>query len=216
MRMPTLALAAILTLPSAARAADAPSGDAAQVKSLIETAVNNTIEVLKDKKNDRDARRQKIFAIIDPVVDFSLMGKLTLGRTHWTEFSEPQRQEFVQSFSRVIRDSVFDKIEVYSNETAEFENPTPSDKGKYSLLMNVIAKGTRYKALFKLYRKEDAWKVYDLEIEGISMVRIYSAQYDQVLAKGTPADLLSKLKTKALATPDDFKIVAKPKADRKQ
>src|SRR5438105_3150351 len=91
MRSHLLVLAFALSLVSHARAAGAPP-DPSQIKPMIEDSVNRTIDVLKDKKNDREARRHKIFAIIDPVVDFSLMGKLTLGRAHWTEFSEPQRQ----------------------------------------------------------------------------------------------------------------------------
>jgi phospholipid transport system substrate-binding protein len=84
--------------------------------------------------------------------------------------------------------------------------------------MHVFSQGQKFKALFKLHREQDgAWKVYDLEIEGISMVKIYSAQYDQFLAKGTPDQLLEKLKAKALAVPDQFKVVARPKkVDAKQ
>lgn len=215
MRKYILTVAAALALsPCAAK--EAPAPEAREVKALIENSVNSAIDVLKDKENDKEMRRRKIYALIDPVVDFSLMGKLTLGRAHWSQFSEAEQKEFIESFDRVIRDFVFDKIQVYTNETTEYDAPVPTSKGKYELMMHVISKGQRIKALFKIYRAGASWKVYDLEIEGISMVRIYAAQYDQVLQKGAPKDLLAKLKTKALATPDELKVAAKPKADGKK
>lgn len=215
MRKHLLAAVAVLALGPRAFAAEASSSDTRAIKTLIETAVNGTIDVLKDKANDREARRKKIFALIDPVVDFQLMGKLTLGRAHWGQFNEAQQKEFTESFRRVIRDFVFDKVEVYTNETSEFEEPVPTEKGKYQLMMHVIRRGERYNGLFKLYHADAGWKVYDLEIQGISLVRIYAAQYDQVLQKGTPKDLLAKLKAKALATPEEINSPGKPKSEGK-
>ncbi|MBI3552640.1 MAG: ABC transporter substrate-binding protein [Elusimicrobia bacterium] len=199
--------AAIFASRPLAAAADAPPSDATAVREVVENSVNGTIAVLKDKANDRDARRRKVFTIIDSAVDFPLMGKLTLGRTHWSQFDSAQQKDFIASFCRVVKDSVFDKVEIYTNETVEFAAPAPADNGKYQMSMDVLSKGQHHKAVFKLFREGGAWKVYDLEADGISMVRIYAAQYDQVLQKGAPADLLAKLKNKALAVPDEFKAL---------
>lgn len=198
----------VVSTPPAAAQPAAPVSDAREVRSVVENAVNSIIDVLKDKKNDRDARRARIFPLMDSVGDFALMGKLTLGPVHWPKFDEAQRKEFVEDFTKTIRDSCFEKLEMYTNETADFDAPVPAGKTKYSVTMHVLSKGQRYTAVFKVYQAKSAWKIYDLEIEGISLVRTYQSQYDQVLAKGSPKDLLEKMKAKALATPSELKDIA--------
>lgn len=194
--------------------AAAPGKD---VRGIVENTVNSILDVLKDKANGRDERRRKIFAIMDSVGDLALMGKLTLGPAHWPRFDEAQRKEFIDSFTKAIRDSCFEKLEIYTNETVEFDAPVPADKGKYGATIYVLSKGQRYKAIFKLYRAKSAWKIYDIEIEGISFIRTYMAQYDQVLHNGSIRDLLAKMRAKALATPDALKNIAEPRTrgDRK-
>ncbi|MBI5211450.1 MAG: ABC transporter substrate-binding protein [Elusimicrobia bacterium] len=211
MRKTIVFAAAILTLGLRAGAQE-PAGEAREaVKSVVERTVNSIIDVLKDKANDREARRRKIFAIVDPVTDFALMGKLALGTSHWPKFDEDQRKEYTDSFSRTVRDSCFEKVEIYTNETVTFDPAAPAEKGKVRMLMHILSKGQRYKVFFKLYRAGSSWKIYDLEIEGVSLIRTYGAQYDQVLQKGSPKDLLAKMKSKGMATPDDLKNVGKSK-----
>jgi phospholipid transport system substrate-binding protein len=178
---------------------------------IVENTVNSMIDVLKDKANGRDARRRKIFAIMDSVGDLALMGKLTLGPAHWSKFDEAQRKEFIDSFTTVIRDSCFEKVAIYTNETVNFDAPVPAEKGKYGAAVYILSKGKRYKAIFKLYRAKSAWKIYDIEVEGISFIRTYMAQYDQVLQKGSIRELLDKMRAKVLATPAELKNIAEPR-----
>jgi ABC-type transporter MlaC component len=186
------------------------AGDAKEVYQIIEKTVNSLLAILQDKTNDRDARRKKIFAVMDSVGDFALMGKLTLGPAHWPKFDEAQRKEFIDLFAKAIRDSCFEKLDIYTNETVELDAPAPTDKGKFAMPVTVLSKGQRYAAIFKLYKTKAGWKTYDIEAEGISFVRTYAAQYDQVLEKGSPRDLLDKMRSKALATPDAVKNLAEP------
>jgi phospholipid transport system substrate-binding protein len=196
----------LLSLAPSARAAGSPA-DAAAVSAVVKGAVDGTVEVLRDKSNDRESRRKKIFSLIDAAVDFPLMGKLALGRAHWGQFEPNQQKDFISAFNKVVKDSVFDKVEIYTNETVAYHEPEPEANGKYQMLVDVMSKGQPHKAVFKLYKEAAGWKVYDLEADGISMVRIYASQYDQVLQAGKPADLIAKLKNKALAVPDQFKAI---------
>lgn len=197
--------------PAFCQEVSTPTAAAKDVRGIIENTVNSILDVLKDKANGRDERRRKIFAIMDSVGDLALMGKLTLGPVHWPKFDEAQRKEFIDSFTKTIRDSCFEKVEIYTNETVEFDPPVPAEKGKYAAPVYVLSKGQRYKAIFKLYRGKAAWKIYDIEIEGISFIRTYMAQYDQVLQKGSIRDLLDKMRAKTLATPDALKNIAEPR-----
>ena len=180
------------------------------VREAVEGAINSMLAVLQDKSNSHDARRQKLLAIMDSVGDFALMAKLTLGPAHWPKFDEAQRKEFVATFTNTIHGACFDKLDTYTDETIEFVTPVPGDKGKYAMTLHILSKGERYTLTFKLYRTKTTWKMYDIDIEGVSFIRAYMAQYDQVLQKGSPRELLAKMGAKTLVTPKALKDIKEP------
>ena len=204
MRKSVLFAAACLPFVSGALAAASPAEGSKEVPLVVENTVNSMIDVLRDKANDRAARQRKIFAVIDPTTDFALMGKLALGPANWQKFDEPQRKEFTEAFTRSVRNSCFEKVEIYTNETVDFDPPAPAEKGKYRMLIRIHSRGQVYKVLFKLYQNKSPWRIYDLEVEGVSVIRTYAAQYEQVLAKGTPQDLLAKMRMHDFAAPDEL------------
>ncbi|OGR58061.1 MAG: hypothetical protein A2X36_16170 [Elusimicrobia bacterium GWA2_69_24] len=195
---------AILPLGLGLRAQEPPSDAAKEVRLVVEKTANGMIDVLKDKTSGRAERQRKLFAVIDPATDFALMGKLALGPVHWQKFDEAQRKEFTEAFSRSVRNSCFEKVEIYTNETVDFDPPAPAEKGKYRMLIRIHSRGQVYKVLFKLYQNKSPWRIYDLEVEGVSVIRTYAAQYEQVLAKGTPQDLLAKMRMHDFAAPDEL------------
>ncbi|MBI4055215.1 MAG: ABC transporter substrate-binding protein [Elusimicrobia bacterium] len=188
-----------------ALSAPAQTDDAKEVRGLIERSASAVLDVLKDKASDRETRKRKIGEIADPLFDFPLMAKLTLGRKHWPGLTPAQQKEFTDLFVKTLQDSYFDKVDLLSDETVEFEDPAPTEKGKYQMLVYVLSKSERHKMLYKLYKKGPIWKVYDVEIEGISLIKSYGSQYDQFLQNGSVSDLLKKLREKSLEQPGELK-----------
>lgn len=209
------ALALSLSLFFCAASAPAAPNDAKEIHSVIEKTVNSVLDVLREKGLEKADRKRRSMAIAEPVFDFALMGKLTLGRTNWPKLSEPQKKEFIDLFVRNIEDSYYEKIDLFTDETVEFDEPVAGEKGKYEMTTRVVSKGQRYKLLYKVYKNGAAWRIYDMEIEGISLIRTYGAQYDQFLRKSSPAELLSKMKEKSLSAPKELKLSAKTKAEEK-
>jgi phospholipid transport system substrate-binding protein len=207
-----LSISWLLTPPAPASAA-AAGGDAAEVRSVIERSVNSVLDVLKDKDLGKEQRKKRVLAKVDEVFDLALMGKLALGRAHWPKLDEGQRRKFSDLFVGTIKDSYYEKIDLFTDETVEFEAPAPAEKGKYQMGTSVISKGQRYKLLYKLYKGASGWKVYDVEIEGISLVRSYGSQYDQFLQKFSVEALLAKMKEKSLDTPEELKSKSKKAAE---
>jgi len=191
-------------LLAVASAGPAMADDLREVRVVVERSINSVLEALMDKDLSRESKRKKVQAVVEPVFDFTLMGKLALGRAHWPKLDERQRKEFTGIFVQTLQDSYFDKIDLFTDEKVEFEAPAPSEKGKYQMMTRVISKDQRYGLLYKLYKAGPAWKIYDVEIEGISIVRSYGSQYDQFLQKNSVADLLAKMKGKTLEAPKDL------------
>ena len=195
---PILLSATVLSTP-------AQTDDMKEVRGLIERSANAVLDVLKDKASDRETRKKKIREIAEPLFDFPLMAKLTLGRKHWPGPTPAHQKEVVELFGKTPQDSYFDKGNLLSDETVEFGDPVPTEKGKYQMLVYVLSKSERYKMLYKLYKKGPIWKVYDVEIEGISLVKSYGAQYDQFLQNDSVSDFLKRLREKSLEQPGELK-----------
>ncbi|MBI3297996.1 MAG: ABC transporter substrate-binding protein [Elusimicrobia bacterium] len=199
-------------LPSAAAVlAAAPSGDAKAVRTLIETSVNQILVVLKDRGTDRETKKKKVVTVGESLFDFPLVAKLVLGREHWPKFDAGQQKEFRTLFVKQLQDSYFEKVDLLTDEVVEFSDPAGQKDGKMTMLTHIISKNERYEMLYKIYKKAGAWKVYDVEIEGISLVKAYGAQYDEFLRKAKPADLIKKLREQPFERPKELENKEKAK-----
>lgn len=195
-----------LCLSAWAAAASAAAGnDAKEVRAAVEGSVNAVLEVLGDKSLSREERKNKSMAIVDASFDLPTMGMIALGKNR-PLFGKDQRERYTAIFINHIKDSYYDKMDLFNDEKVEFDDPVLGEKGKYKMLTRVVSKGNRYKLLYRLYKSGSAWRVYDVEIEGISLTRTYGADFNRFLngdpgekspKKHTPEELLARLKEKA-------------------
>ncbi len=182
------------------------------VDALVRKTVGKVLVVVKDKNLSRKDKREKVMKIIEPVVDFPLMAKLSLGRKHWPKTKPKQRQAFTKLLVETLKASYFEKIDLFSDEVVEFKAPV-AKKTKFYALTYVLSKGERLEVAYKLYKKKGAWKVYDFEIEGVSIVKSYGSQYNEFLREGKFDALLVKMRKKIEAAKK--KEAEKEKGNRK-
>ena len=159
---------------------------------LIRTRWDAVISVLRIKDLDQDAREKKINKIVNPIFDFPLMAKLALGREHWPKLTVPQREKFTRLFIERLRTSYREKITVYTDEQVVFK-PAVKKKSTIYIPMELKIKDKKIALIYKLRKVGKRWKVYDVEIQGISILLTYRSQFDDILSKGTVEDLLSRL-----------------------
>jgi len=159
---------------------------------LIRTKWNAVISVLQNKDLDQEARIKKINKIVSPIFDFPLMAKLALGREHWPKLTVPQQEKFTRLFVERLRTSYREKIALYNNEEIIFK---PAEKKKRTIYvpMELKTKDKKITILHKLHKVGKRWKVYDVEIQGVSILLTYRSQFDDILRRGTVEDLLSRL-----------------------
>ena len=175
-------------------------------KSDAATMVSNTVDAVLEALGNNDlsdgGKKDHIVETITPVFDFPLMGKLALGKQHWPKLDAEQRKEYTDLFVRQLRDSYAEKISLFAGEMIEYEEPV-AVKTKIHVPTTVVSKDERAPMLYKLYKSKQGWKVYDVEIKGVSIVSSYRAQYAQVLKTGSVEDLLRRMKDKISANGDD-------------
>lgn len=160
--------------------------------AMLSAAWGDVIEALGNKELDDGERDKKIEKIVDSLFDFTLMGKLALGRKHWPKLSEGQVEKFIELFTERLKDLYREKVTLYTNEEGSFK-PAISKGSSIHIPMQLVSGETKIELLYKLRKTENRWKIYDLEIQGVSVLLTYRSQFDDILSHGTVEDLLAKL-----------------------
>lgn len=174
--------------------------DLGDVDRMMKEKVNAVISVLRDKNSPQDNRKEKIIRVIDSVFDFGLMARLSLGKNSWSELNTQDQKKFTDLFVKRIQDSYLDKMNLYSDETVKFE-PAEMKEKRILLQTHLVSDTNNISVLYKLYRSKSGWKIYDLEIQGVSFVQTFRKQFEGFLETGTPQDLI-----KELENPGQFKV----------
>ncbi len=165
-----------------------------EAEKLLKRSVEKVFMVLSDKDLTIDQKKSKVIEITNPVFSFSLMAKLSLGKVHWSQFNAEQRAEFTGLFTGMFQNFYIEKLDFFSNETVVFQPAIIVKKKKVQIQTTLISKGTNYSMLYKMFKTKHGWKIYDFEVEGVSMLRSYRSQYHHILRKGGIEGLLAKMR----------------------
>ena len=170
--------------------------DKSAAEEFLKSNLDAVFAVLQNKDLSPQARNSEVVEIVTPMFDFTLMGKLSLGKTYWPELSPDQRERFTELFVERLRRSYLNKLTAYTDEKIIYESPVAVKK-KVHMPTLLISKGKKISMLYKLYPTNNSWKIYDVEIEGVSIIRSYRSQFNEILQKGTFDELLQKMERPA-------------------
>ena len=172
---------------------------AAGAKDTVEAQINKMLTKMKSpefKGLDRSAKIDEITTIINDIFDWQELSRRTLGR-EWKKFSPDQQKEFVSLFEKLLQDIYADRILAYTSDKIEFGKETELKKGLVEVESYIITTdGTKVPLFYRLTNKTEQWRVYDVVIEGVSMVKNYRGQFREILSKKKPEDLLQTLREK--------------------
>ena len=181
-----IALSFLILIQSAA------ADDRRVAEELVRSKLESVISVLQKKNLEKEEKKQEIMEIIEPIFDFHLMGKLALGRKHWPDLPQEKRATFDALFVKRLREAYLEKMVLYTDEAIEHQDAVEV-RGKVHVPAHIVSKDKKIAMLYKLYKSKNDWKIYDIEIEGVSIISSYRSQFDETLATGTMDDLLYKL-----------------------
>ena len=174
-------------------------GYAATPKETVETGVNNVIKTLGDpdfKAKSKDEQIATIGAEIDKIFDFKELSRRTLGK-QWRKMSAEQQTEFVQLFRELLQGVYADRLLAYSDQKVLFEKEIMLKKGRAEVQSYLqTSDGKKIPLFYRLTDKSGSWKVYDIIIEGVSMVKNYRTQFRKIISKDSPDKLLEILRKK--------------------
>jgi phospholipid transport system substrate-binding protein len=162
------------------------------VETLLKTKIDGVLNILSQAEVSDESKRQQVMALITPVINFSLMAKLTLGKANWGRLTPEERTRFVDLFVERLKASYLNKVTLYTDQKVVYEKAIESS-GKIHVPTYLEAKDGRIEIIYRFYSANDQWQVYDVEIDGVSFIKSYRSQFDEVLKNGTVDDLFAQL-----------------------
>jgi phospholipid transport system substrate-binding protein len=149
---------------------------------------------LKGPDKDKE-RRALIREAVDERFDWEELSRRSLAR-HWRKLDDEQKKEFIILFGKLLERTYLDRVEGYSGEQVTYVNEIV--EGEYALVeVRVLtSKGTEIPANYKLRKKDGDWRVYDISIEGVSLVNNYRVQFNDIITKSSYEELIKKLQEK--------------------
>ncbi len=175
---------------------DAHAGEATD--QIKETA-DAVIAVLNDKELKKPANKQKrrkqLREIVDRRFDFAEMAKRSLGLA-WNKRTPEEQKEFVALFSDLLENTYVRKIERYEQEKVVYVSERV--EGSYAAVRTkvITAKEVEIPVEYRIYKKGSKWEVYDVIIEGVSLVNNYRTQFSDIIRSEAYAGLVKRLKEK--------------------
>ncbi len=176
-------------------------GFAATAQEQLKGAIDRVVSTLDSPalKGDGKAtdRRTAVRKIANEIFDFPEIARRSLGR-YWQPLSEVQRTEFVGLFGDLLERSYISKIELYGGEKIVYSGERV-DGDLATVSTKIITKnGTEVPVDYRLFRRGDRWMIYDVNVEGISLVSNYRTQFNKIIQTSGYNTLVDRMKAKQI------------------
>ena len=166
-----------------------------EVKTMMKEKIGAVTSLIQDKSIAKEARDREVEAIITPLFDFGLMGRLSLGKKTWKSISKEERRAFSKLFEERVRQSYMSKLDLYTDEVVVIDDAIKV-KSRIHLPTRLMRKNEKRDILYKFYKsKKKGWLIYDVDILGVSIIQTYRTQFAGILKESSFDVLLEKLKT---------------------
>lgn len=168
------------------------------------------IAILKDPEytSNREEQREKIWELVQKMFDFKAIAIRALAR-NWRGLSPEQQDEFTVVFTELLKNTYLDKIQgQFHDEEVVFEDQDMLSEDKAVVETKVIRQGNvEIPIIYSMHFKDTAqiWQVYDVNIEGVSLVKNYRNQFKSILDKDSPEDLIKRIREKNVKHEQDRK-----------
>lgn len=175
-------------------------------------SVDKALKLAGEGAGRREAPRERRVAlrkIADEIFDWGETAKRSLGM-HWRERTPAEREEFVRLFADLLERSYMTKIELYDGERIGYAGDTIDGDQAIVRTKLVNKQGGEMAVNYRMVKGDgERWKVYDVEIEGVSLVANYRTQFNSLLRRSTYPDLVRALRAKA-TEPEVEAVMASP------
>ncbi|HSC55958.1 MAG TPA: ABC transporter substrate-binding protein [Nitrospira sp.] len=172
---------------------------AGEATDAMKGTIDEVLRILADQSLKQPAkaneRRQLLERVVGERFDYEEMSRRSLG-TAWANVSEKDKHEFVSLFQTLLVNTYADKIESYTGDGVQYINER-TEKEYAEVRTKVLTGKTEIPLDYRLLHKGSAWRVYDVVVDGVSLVNNYRGQFSKILRNGSYADLIDQLRKKS-------------------
>ena len=195
-RMIRRTLTSVVGLPLLLAAAPALAGAPTdQLKSSIDQVIKVLDDPALKAEGSAEKRRAAIREVANNTFDFGEAAKRSLGK-HWQGLSERDRQEFTGLFADLLERGYVARIEEYSGEKIVYTGDNVDADAATVKTRLTTKSGTAIPVDYRMLRKGDRWLVYDVSVEGLSLVSNYRGQFNKIIETSSYQDLVKRMKTR--------------------
>jgi len=165
----------------------------------VKAQADNVLKILRDPslrpESARTVKMEKIRSVSEKMFDFTELSKRTLAKS-WDTFNPDQQKEFIRLYRSLLEDAYADKILAYSGEKIVFKKEVPLTEKTVEVQSEVLRKNGEIPIYYRVILKGGVWRVYDVVIEGVSLISNYRSQFREILTKKPPESFLETIRKK--------------------
>jgi len=166
---------------------------------MVQANVNKVLDVLRDPslkgESAKGAKKEKLEVIYEQMFDGVELSMRTMGG-NWKKLNPAQQKEFTQLYRQILEKAYIDKILSYTDEKIVFPKESMLSNNQAEVQTKVVTSSKEIPIFYNVILKGGTWKVYDVVVENVSLVRNYRSQFNSILEKNTPDQLLEILRKK--------------------
>jgi phospholipid transport system substrate-binding protein len=166
---------------------------------MLEQSAKGIISTLKENKANLQNNPSIIYKAVEtyllPQVDVIGMSRSVLGRQAWTKASPAERTQFAQAFTQLVIRTYSSPLAKYSDETVQFLPLRGSTDSRFVRVNSVIVRSTgkNIPLTYSLVSKDGQWKIYDLSVEGVSLLQSFRSQFAQALQNSNVTEVIKTM-----------------------
>jgi len=166
-----------------------------EIESGMRSKLETVLRILS-KNGSTTVKGREIIATMDSLFDYTLMARLVLGQQVWGTITPTQKDEFTKVFVLKLKQSYVDKLELYNNQKVAYKGVAPYQKGRMQLKTELVGKGDVYKINYNFHDsdKNGDWLIYDVDLDGVSIIQSNRKQFAGQLKTKTFDQMLIELK----------------------
>lgn len=166
----------------------------------MKLTIDEVLRIVREKELKQPEKTEERRRLLEKVVaarfDYTEMSRRALGAP-WNQLTDQQKEEFVDLFRALLTNSYADKIETYSGEGVQYLNER-TEKEYAEVRTKVLSGKTEIPLDYRLINKADDWRVYDVVVDGVSLVNNYRGQFTKILRASSYSDLVDQLRKKSV------------------
>lgn len=170
---------------------------------MLETAANQILSTLDKNKATLKNNPQVIYRAVEqsllPNVDVTGMSRSVLGRQAWMKATPSERQQFSEAFTQLVIRTYASPLAEYTDETVKFLPVRGSLEGRFLRVNSLIVRsnGKNIPLSYSLVAKNGQWKIYDLSVEGVSLLQSFRSQFAQALQNSNMQELIKQMRERS-------------------